>query len=83
MTDKTYTLYSTETCTRCPLARGSLNRANVNFNEVKLDMPENADLLSQFKEAGNTSVPMVLTPSGELLTNLATISEHLRGQYVS
>lgn len=83
MTDGTYTLYSSTTCTRCPLAIKSMERAGASYEEVKLDLPENEDKLARFRaeaEASNrkVEVPMILTPDGRMLTNLATISEEFR-----
>lgn len=79
-----YTIYTTTTCTRCPLAKGSMDRAGVaDYNEVILDLPENEDRKAAFiAELDSKNIrremPVVRTPDGELLTNLATISGHFR-----
>lgn len=79
MTNENYTLYSSTTCTRCPLARKSMERAGVTYSEVTLDLPENERLLIDFRAemaelGGRLEMPIVRTPDGRLLTNLATIS---------
>lgn len=85
MTDtmtSTYTLYSTTTCGRCPVARRALTKAGVKWREVKLDEPGNEFLTESIKDetnAKNLEVPMVRTPAGHLLRNLAFISEHFQG----
>lgn len=84
MTDGTHTLYSTTTCTRCPLAKKSMERAGVEYVEVKLDEPENQEALIALKaEMGRAPsdmlpIPVVRTPDGRLLDNLATISAEFR-----
>lgn len=84
MTDimtSTYTLYSTTTCGRCPIARRVLNKAEVKWREVKLDEAGNELLVDSIKdETGrkNLEVPMIRVPSGRLLENLAHISEYFR-----
>ena len=80
-----YTIYTSTTCTRCPLAKGSMKRAGVtDYKEVVLDLPGNEDrrtaFLAEVDAKGlRREVPVVRTPEGELLTNLATISAHFRG----
>lgn len=77
----TYTLYSTSTCGRCPVARRALNNANVKWREVKLDEPGNEFLAEDVRDelgGGQIEVPIVLTPAGNLLKNLAYIAEHFR-----
>lgn len=83
MSDKTYTLYSSTTCTRCPLARRSMERAGVKYNEVVLDKPGNKEVLADFREemAGRNvrmEMPIVRTPDDRILSNLAHISEEFR-----
>ena len=79
-----YTIYTSTTCTRCPLAKGSMKRAGVtDYKEVILDLPENearkTAFLAELDSKGlRREVPVVRTPDGELLTNLATISGHFR-----
>ncbi len=84
MTNGTHTLYSSTTCTRCPLAKKSMDRAGVEYVEVKLDEPENHEALIALKaEMGRAPsdmlpIPVVRTPDGRLLDNLATISAEFR-----
>ena len=84
MTDGTYTLYSSTTCTRCKLAVGSIERAGAPFDEVKLDLSENEQQLVALKiemgkgPDGMLPLPVVRTPDGRLLDNLATISAEFR-----
>lgn len=83
-----YTLYTTSTCTRCPLARGSLDRAGVKWHELVLDKPENAEVLDVIRErlkadGKRTEVPILEGPDGTLYTNLATISGHLLSVRIS
>lgn len=83
MSDKTYTLYSSTMCTRCPLARKSMERAGVKYDEVVLDKPGNEEALANFREemAGRNvrmEMPIVRTPDDRILSNLAHISEEFR-----
>ena len=84
MTNGTHTLYSSTTCTRCPLAKKSMERAGVEYVEVKLDDPANHETLIALKaEMGRAPsdmlpIPVVRTPDGRLLDNLATISAEFR-----
>lgn len=84
MTDGKYTIYSTTHCTRCPLAKRSMDRAGAEYDEVKLDDPVNEMALIALKGElgrapdGMISVPVVRTPDGRLLDNLATISAEFR-----
>lgn len=84
MTEGKYTLYSSTTCTRCPLAKKSMDRAGVEFDEVKLDDPVNEMALIALKGEmgrapdGMISLPVLRTPDGRLLDNLATISAEFR-----
>ena len=84
MTNGTHTLYSSTTCTRCPLAKKSMERAGVEYVEVKLDDPANEMALIALKgEMGRSPdgmipLPVVRTPDGRLLDNLATISAEFR-----
>ena len=82
--NSTYTLYKSTTCTRCPLAERSMKSAGVDYVTITLDHPDNAGLLDQFRSEATRrgfrmEMPIVRTPSDDLLTNLATISEHFRG----
>ncbi len=89
MTDGTYTLYSSTTCTRCPLARKSIERAGAEYDEHKLDLPENEMMLIALKGElgkapdGMIPLPIVRTPDGRLLDNLATISAEFRERYAA
>ena len=74
-----HVLYKTKDCVRCPLAARSMVRAGVEFREVFLDDPVNVDLLEQLRSMGFLSVPIVETPDGRFLENLAVISEEFRG----
>lgn len=84
MTDGTYTLYSSTTCTRCPLAKKSMDRAGAEYEEHKLDLPENKEMLIALKSEmgrapdGVIPLPVLRTPDGRLLDNLATISAEFR-----
>lgn len=78
-----YTLYKTNTCTRCKLAIGSMTRAGAVFREVYLDTPEGADDLRRVRAAIGSDyiqVPIVERPDGKLLTNLADISTEFRAK---
>lgn len=82
----TYTLYSTTTCGRCPVARRVLKNSGVRWREVKLDEPGNELLVESIREelgGDNIEVPMILTPGGDLLRNLAYISDHFREKKVA
>lgn len=73
-------LYKTKDCVRCPLAARSMRNAGVEFEEVFLDNPENSVKRDWLVEDMKVqSVPVVETPDGRLLTNMATISEEFRG----
>ena len=84
MSDSKYTLYKSTTCVRCPLAERSMKRAGVDYDVVTLDAHGSESELADFREeAGRRGVrlemPIVRTPSNDLLTNLATISQHFSG----
>lgn len=83
MTEKKYTLYKSTTCTRCPLAEGTMNRSGVDFETIVLDAPGNEALLEAFREESlergfKLEMPIVRTPDDYILSNLATISQHFR-----
>lgn len=81
MTKSSYILYKTQTCGRCPLAVMSMSRAGVDYEEVYLDADEHADTTEGLRtELGVNvlSVPMVRTPDGRVLRDLAAISEEFR-----
>jgi glutaredoxin len=78
----TYVIYKTETCTKCPLAQRSADNAGAKTKAVYLDRPEHAEELAALRaELGRDqlSAPMVRTPDGRILENLATISAEFRG----
>lgn len=83
-----YTLYTSSTCSRCPLARTSLANSGVAWVEYVLDEPANAELLEELRKSfsrdgARMEVPILEGPDRELYTNLATISGHLRSVRIS
>lgn len=43
------TLFSATTCNPCKIVRDRLDAAGIPFTEVKLDLPENAEVLANLK----------------------------------
>ncbi len=81
--NETYTLYKSSTCTRCPLAERTMRASGVKYESIVLDAPGNESILEDFRaEAARRDfrleMPIVRTPDDEMLTNLATISQHFR-----
>lgn len=63
-----------------------LDGAEVSWREVKLDEPGNEILTESIREelgGGALEVPLILTPDGEFLRNLAYISDHFREKRVA
>lgn len=84
MANTTHTLYSSTTCNRCRLAKGSMDRAGATHREVLLDLPEHEHELADLKvELGKAphemiDLPVIRTPDGRLLRGLAEISTEFR-----
>ena len=84
LSDNKYTVYSGAGCTKCRVAKGTMQRAGAEFEEVLLDEPGNERVLADLKtELGRSEndlvpIPVVRTPDGRLLSNLVTISEEFR-----
>lgn len=78
-----HVLYTSTTCTRCPLALKKLEESGVPHRVVVLDAPSNELELRLFREEAaerkiRMEMPILRTPDNQLLTNLATISDHFR-----
>lgn len=71
-----YTLYTSSTCSVCPLAKKTMERAGADFTVVNLSEDEAA--MARVKEAGLLQVPVVEKSTGEWLRNIGEI----RGEFI-
>jgi len=79
MADK-LTMYSTPWCGYCQRLKAQLGREGIEFAEIDIEQdPESADFVMSVN-GGNQTVPTVVFPNGEALTNpsLAQVKE-MRG----
>jgi len=78
MADK-LTMYSTPWCGYCQRLKAQLGREGIEFAEIDIEQdPESADFVMSVN-GGNQTVPTVVFPNGEALTNpsLAQVKEML------
>jgi len=78
MTDK-LTMYSTPWCGYCQRLKAQLGREGIEFTEIDIEQdPDSADFVMSVN-GGNQTVPTVVFPNGQALTNpsLAQVKEIL------
>jgi len=78
MADK-LTMYSTPWCGYCQRLKAQLGREGIEFTEIDIEQdPESADFVMSVN-GGNQTVPTVVFPNGQALTNpsLAQVKEIL------
>ncbi|MCX6404905.1 MAG: mycoredoxin [Actinobacteria bacterium] len=78
MADK-LTMYSTPWCGYCQRLKAQLGREGIEYTEIDIEQdPESADLVMSVN-GGNQTVPTVVFPNGQALTNpsLAQVKEIL------
>ena len=78
MADK-LTMYSTPWCGYCQRLKAQLGREGIEYTEIDIEQdPESADFVMSVN-GGNQTVPTVVFPNGQALTNpsLAQVKEIL------
>ena len=59
-----YVVYSKENCPKCVQAKAILDSAEVAYEVVFVDAPENADTLAQLLALGHRSMPQIYIQCG-------------------
>jgi glutaredoxin-like protein NrdH len=59
------TVYTTPRCVQCKPTKATLTRAGVDFLEVDLTLPENAEKAAEIKAKGYLQAPVLITDDGE------------------
>lgn len=54
------TVYTKKPCVQCDAVKRQFKKNGVEFNELDITAPEQADVLEAFKEAGLGSAPIVV-----------------------
>lgn len=63
------TMYTTSWCGYCVRLKRQLDRAGIEFDEVNIEVDENAAQLVEQVNGGNQTVPTMVFPDGSALTN--------------
>lgn len=69
MSTGTVTMFSTQWCGYCQRLKLQLDRAGVPFSEVDIEFDDYAAALVEKVNGGNRTVPTVVLPGGQALTN--------------
>lgn len=69
MTDAQITMYSTTWCGYCARLKKSLEREGIGYDEVNIELDEEAAKLVESVNGGNQTVPTVVFADGTALTN--------------
>jgi mycoredoxin len=73
------TMYTTTWCGYCVRLKSGLQREGIAFREVNIELDDTAAELVMSVNGGNMTVPTVVFPGGQALTNpsLAEVKEQL------
>lgn len=69
MSGSTVIMYSTKWCGYCQRLKSQLKRAGVAFVEVDIESDDDAASFIEGVNGGNRTVPTVVLPDGQVLTN--------------
>lgn len=77
----TVTMYSTQWCGYCRRLKSQMQRAGIAFTEVDIEADPEAARFVSSHNGGNQTVPTLLFPSGEVLTNppIAAVRSRMLG----
>jgi len=76
----TLTMYSTQWCGYCSRLKAQLGREGIEFVEIDIETDAAAASFVESVNGGNQTVPTVVFPSGEAMTNpsIAQVREKLQ-----
>jgi mycoredoxin len=63
------TMYTTTWCGYCVRLKRGLERAGIEFDEVNIELDPAAEKFVLSVNGGNATVPTLLLPNGEVMTN--------------
>lgn len=69
MTTGRLTMYTTTWCGYCVRLKKGLERAGIEFDEVNIELDPEAAAFVENANGGNQTVPTMLLPNGEVMTN--------------
>jgi mycoredoxin len=69
MTTGRLTMYTTSWCGYCVRLKHGLERAGIEFDEVNIEQDAEAEAFVIKANGGNATVPTMLLPNGEVMTN--------------